>query len=132
MDKLIFISGLLHFATLIASALVPQVLDWRGELQKLNKLFQQLVWVHGAFIVLTIIGFGVLTSCFSAELASGTPLAKAVCGFISGFWGTRLVIQFFFEATPFLKNLWLKVGYNLLTLVFLYQTLVLGWIAFHG
>jgi hypothetical protein len=33
--SLIFVSGILHFGTLIASAAVPQVLDWKGELGKL-------------------------------------------------------------------------------------------------
>src|SRR6185503_14169974 len=83
---LILIAGVLHFGILIASALTPRVLDWRGELAKLDRLTQQLVWVHGAFIVLVIVGFGLLSVTLPAELASGTLLARAVCGFIAFFW----------------------------------------------
>lgn len=127
---LIFASGILHFGTLLASATVPQVLDWRDELKKLDKLSRQLVWVHGAFIVLTIIGFGVLTTWFSADLAAGTPLARAVCGLIGLFWAARLLIQFFvFDPKPLLKTAWLKAGYHALTLVFIYQATVMSWIA---
>ncbi len=127
---LIFFSGILHFGTLLASAAVPQVLQWKRELETLSRLSRQLIWVHGLFIVLTIIGFGVLTAFNSVELASHTPLARCVCGFIALFWAARLAIQFFvFDARPFLTSAFLKLGYHGLTLVFLYQTAVLGWAA---
>ena len=61
--------------------LVPQVLDWKSTLAKLDGLFRQLVWVHGAFIVLVIVGFGLLSTLLAPEVTSGTPLARAVCGF---------------------------------------------------
>ena len=130
LQPFIFVSGVLHFGTLIASATVPQVLDWKGELRKLSQLSRQLIWVHGVFIVLTIIGFGGLTILFSGDLAAGTPLARAVCGFIALFWAARLAIQFFvFDAQPFLKTTFLKIGYHGLTLVFIYQVVVLAWAA---
>ncbi len=130
LKSLIFVSGLLHFGTLIASVAVPQVLDWKGELRKLDRLSRQLIWVHGLFIVLTIVGFGALTLSLSTELAAGTPLARGVCLFIAIFWTARLLIQFFvFDARPFLKTTFLKVGYHGLTLVFIYQSVVLFWAA---
>jgi hypothetical protein len=130
LQPFIFASGVLHFGTLLASAAVPQVLDWKGELRKLDLLSRQLIWVHGLFIVLTIIGFGMLTICYSGDLASRTPLARAVCGFIALFWTARLLVQFFvFDARPFLKSTLLKIGYHGLTLVFIYQAVVLGWTA---
>ena len=58
---LIFIGGILHFDILIASALVPQVLDWKAALDKLEPLFRQLVWVYGLFIVLVITDFGLIS-----------------------------------------------------------------------
>jgi hypothetical protein len=50
-ERLIFIGGLVHFGILLASAMVPRVLDWRTSLRKLDGLSRQLVWVHGLFIV---------------------------------------------------------------------------------
>jgi len=126
----IFVCGILHFGTLLASAAVPKVLDWKDELRKLDGLTRQLIWVHGVFIVLTIIGFGMLTILFSDELAAGTPLARGVCGFIAFFWAARLFVQFLvFDAKPFLKSMFLKVGYHGLTLVFSYQTVIMFWAA---
>jgi hypothetical protein len=131
LKTLLLIGGALHFGILIASALVPQVLDWRNELRKLPPLLAQLVWVHGAFIVLTIIGLGTLLLLNAAELASGTPLARCVCGFIAVFWGARLAVQFFYFAPQeYLRTLTLKIGYHGLTAVFAYLTIVFAWSAF--
>jgi len=127
LSTLLFIGGILHFGILIASALTPQVLDWRSELRKLDRLTQQLVWVHGAFIVLTIIGFGVISVIGATELSTGSLLARLVCGFIALFWGARLAVQLLvFDAKSHLTSPWLRVGYHGLTLVFLYLTLVYG------
>jgi hypothetical protein len=123
LELLIFVGGLLHFGILLASALVPKVLDWKESLGRLDPLSRQLVWVHGAFIVLVIAGFGVISVLFAAELTAGTPLARGVCGFVALFWAARLAVQFFvFDAGPFLKNGWLKAGYHGLTVAFLYHT----------
>jgi len=122
---LIAIGGVLHFGILLASACVPQVLNWKQELAKLDRLSRQLVWVHGAFIVLVIVGFGVLSLWLPAELASGTWLARGVCGFIGLFWAARLAVQFLvFDAKPYLRSTFLKAGYRGLTVVFLYQAAV--------
>jgi hypothetical protein len=111
--------GILHLSILIASALVPQVLEWRTQLRKLPPLLRQLVWVHGGFVVLTIVGLGMLSLLNAKELASGTILARSVCGFISLFWGARLVLQWFcFTPGEYLRRLPLQLGYHLLTVVF--------------
>jgi len=115
----IFAAGICHFGILIASALVPKVLDWRHQLQTLTPLCRHLVWTHGAFIVLVIIGFGALSVGLATDLAAGTTLARCLCGFIGIFWLTRLIIQLFlFDARPYLSSRFLKVGYHALTIVF--------------
>ena len=122
LELLIFAGGFLHFGILLASAMVPKVLDWKGSLEKLDGLFRQLVWVHGAFIVLVIIGFGLLSVVLAGDLASGTPLARGMCLFISLFWAARLIVQFLvFDAKPYLKTVVLKVGYRGLTGMFSYN-----------
>lgn len=127
---LILIGGVLHFGLLLASASVPRVLDWGRELGKLDPLSRQLVWVHGAFIVLIIIGFGAVSVGLHNELAGGSLLARAVCAFIALFWAARLVVQFFvFDAKPYLRSALLKMGYNGLTVVFVYFAAVYGMAA---
>ena len=95
LELLVFIGGLLHFGILLASSMVPKVLNWKMSLDGLDDLSRQLVWVHGLFIVLVIIGFGLISVLLASELASGTPLARGICLFIAIFWGARLVVQFF-------------------------------------
>src|SRR5688572_26345001 len=98
-------AGVLHFAILTASALVPLVLDWRKHLSPLPRFLRELVWVYGAFIVLTIIGFGALTLLCSGQLASGSPLARAVCALIAVFWAARLGVQLFlFDVRPIIAG----------------------------
>ena len=131
LELLIFIGGILHFGILLASAMVPKVLDWKASLDKLDSLSRQLVWVHGLFIVLVIVGFGLLSILLAGELAAGTLLARGVCLFIALFWSARLIVQFFvFDAKPYLKSAFLKAGYHGLTVVFMYHAVVYSMAAF--
>lgn len=127
MTDLIFVAGLLHFGVLIASALIPQVLDWRSDLARLAPLTRRLVWVHGAYIVGTITFFGLLASLLPSVLNSGTPLARAICGFIAVFWAIRLTLQYrVLYARELLRGPLLTAGYHGLTAVFGYFALVFG------
>ena len=129
-EYLILFGGVLHFCTLIASAMVPKTLDWKGELAKLMPFLRTLFWVYGAFIVLTILAFGLLSVLYPKELASGEGLARGVCAFIAIFWGMRLVVALFvFDASEFLTTWYFKVGYHLLTVTFIYQTVAYGYCA---
>ena len=128
LEQLVWLAGLLHFGVLIASALVPQVLDWKRELARLSTMTRQLVWVHGAFIVLVIVAFGTLSLLHPDDLASGAPLGRSISACIAVFWGARLSLQFLlFDPTPLLKKVSLKVGYHGLTVVFAYFSVIYGW-----
>lgn len=130
LESCIRLGGAMHFGILIASALVPRVLDWKVSLARLDRLSRQLVWVHGAFIVLTIAALGIVATFYAAELSGGDRLARAVCGFIAVFWGARLGVQFFvFDARPKLTTAILRAGYHGLTIVFAYLTVVFAYAA---
>lgn len=130
LQTLLLFGGVCHFGILTASALVPGVLDWKGELGRLSSLLRHLVWTHGAFIVLTIVGFGAISLLCPAELAGGSKLARLLAGFIAVFWLARLGIQLFlFDARPYLTRPVLKLGYHGLTVVFTYLAAVYAWAA---
>jgi hypothetical protein len=125
MEAALIVAGLLHFGILIASALVPRVLDWRTELAQLSALSRHLIWVHGAFIVLVIIGFGAVTLVAHEDLAGGSLAGRAFCAFVSLFWLARLCVQLFlFDARPYLTRVVYKLGYHGLTVVFTYLAVV--------
>jgi hypothetical protein len=129
-ELLLRLAGVVQLGILIASFLVPRVLDWRDSLRSLSKLSRDLIWVHGAFIVLVIVGFGLLTIVEAPDLAAGTPLARAVCTLMGLFWLARLGVQFFvFDASPFLTSRFLRLGYHGLTVAFFYLSVVYGWSA---
>jgi len=131
LTTLIRIGGVLHFCILLAGILTPQVLNWRTELRKLHPLSRHVIWVHGVFIFLTIIAFGLIATIHAPLLASGSnALARSVCAFIAVFWLSRLFIQFvLFDPGPLLSTPLLKLGYHGLTVVFIYFGVTFGWAA---
>ena len=130
LTTLIVLGGACHFGILLASALTPRVLDWKGELARISPLSRHVVWTHGVFIVLTIVAFGAISVANAGTLAGGSTLARWFCGFVAVFWLSRLVVQlFFFDARPYLTNALLKLGYHGLTAVFMYLGVVYAWAA---
>jgi hypothetical protein len=127
MEIALIVAGILHFGILIASALVPRVLDWRTELARLSALSRHLIWVHGAFIVLVIVGFGIVTLVARTDLAGGSLAGRAFCAFVAVFWLARLCVQLFlFDARPYLTHAVYQIGYHGLTAVFTYLAAVYG------
>jgi hypothetical protein len=128
MKTLLQIGAGLQFLILIASALVPRVLEWRQNLAGLNPFLRRLFWVYGVFIVLTIVAFAMLTFLHAGAMAAGEPVARSLCAFIAIFWTARLVVQIaVFDARPFLTNWFYKAGYHALTVIFTVLVLIYGW-----
>lgn len=126
---LLVLGGIGHFAVLLASAIVPFRLDWKKELAGLARLHRQMYWVYGGYVVLSIVAFGLITLFNVRELAAGSGLARAFCGYVAIFWGIRVGLQAVFDVKEHLTTWWLKLGYHGLTLLFLYFTVVYGWAA---
>ncbi len=120
----IYAIGWLQLAVLIASALVPIRLKWRTALAGLPRLYRQLFWVYGGYVVLGIVALGLICITSSAALADGSLLARSVCLYGAIFWGVRLSLQAVFDAGPYLTTRWLRVLYHSLTVVFACFTIV--------
>jgi hypothetical protein len=130
LDILLIVAGLLHLGLVGVGFSAAKVLNWRKELRGLATLSRQLIWVHGGFIVATIIAFGLASIFLPSHLTEGTALSRFVCGFIGLFWLARLVIAlFFFDASEQTKSLFLKLGYHGLTVVFGFFVAVYGFAA---
>src|SRR5438874_1230136 len=93
MKTLLQLAGALQLSVLVASAVVPRVLDWRRNLAGLDAFLRKLFWVYGIFIVLVITGFAALTLLHAGSIAAGEPVARSVSAFIAIFWLARLVVQ---------------------------------------
>ncbi len=116
-----------QLCVLVASALVPVQLQWSSILAGLPRLVRQMYWVYGGYVVLSIISLGTICLTQSAELASGSGLARAFCAYACLFWLIRLGLQPFLDAKPFLTKWWLTAGYHLLSVMFATFAAVLGW-----
>jgi hypothetical protein len=127
MKTLLQIAAFLQLSILIASAMVPRVLDWRKNLAALHPFLRRLFWVYGVFIVMMIIAFAALTSLHADAMATGEPVARSLCALIAVFRTARLVVQFFiFDPRPFLTNWFYKFGYHGLTIIFAALVLIYG------
>jgi len=127
----IFYAGIGQLLVLIASALVPLRLNWKETLSPLPPLVQQLFWIYGGYVVLSIFSLGLICTLNAEELAEGSGLARAFCAYVTLFWGIRLSLQPFLSAKPFLTTWWLRGGYHLLTVMFITFTLIFGWATIH-
>jgi hypothetical protein len=126
---LIFAAGCLQLSVLIASALVPVQLDWRKSLQALPRLHRQLYWTYGGYVVLAIVFNGLVCIVSADELAAGGRLARCVAGYLAVFWGVRLSLQIVFDAREHLTTWWLRLGYHVLTVLFLSFTVLFACVA---
>ncbi len=121
----LMVAGFLHFTLLAAGLSLPRVLRWDQELRKVDPFTRQVILVHGGFIVLVIIGFGVVTLLGADALVQGGALSAAVAGLIGLFWTGRLLIAlFYFRPGKWLSTPFRKAGYTALTFVFAYFALV--------
>lgn len=118
LPTVIFVAGFAQLGVLIASSLVPLRLQWKTSLAGLPRLHRQLYWIYGGYVVLGIVGNGLVCIFNAEELAAGTRLARCVCGYIAVFWGVRLSLQTILDVTDHLTLWWLRAGYHVLTLLF--------------
>jgi hypothetical protein len=130
---LLKLAGLLHLGLMCAGLMMPRVVNMRAHLATLPEFIRRLFWVYYAFIGLCLMGFGCLTFIFAGELASGSALVRALCLFFASFWTLRLIAAtFIFDLSPYLTNLYRRVGYHALNLAFAYLPVVYLLAAWKG
>jgi hypothetical protein len=63
-------------------------------------------------------------------MASGDPLAHALCVFLTAFWTARLAVAaFVFDVRSYLTNWFYRLGHQATHAVFLYLAVVYAWAA---
>lgn len=129
---LLKLTALTYFGLLAAGLLMPRIVRLGEHIRTLPQFIRQLFWVYYTFIGLCLISFGLGTFFLAEELASGTPLARALCGFLAVFWTVRLFAgSFVFDLRPYLTNTWRRIGLFAANLVFTALPFVYGWAAFN-
>ena len=127
------LTALTYLGLLGAGLLMPGVVGLRQHIGTLPQFIRQLFWVYYVFIGLSLVSFGLGTFFLADELAAGTPLARAVCGFLALFWSVRFVAgTFVFDVRPYLTNRWRRTGLMAANIVFTFLPIVYGWVALKG
>ena len=130
---LLKLTALTYLGLLVAGSLMPGIVGLRNHLATLPKFVRQLFWVYYVFIGLSLICFGLGTFFLPDQLASGTPLARAVCGFLALFWTVRFIVgKFVFDLRPYLTSRWRRMGLASANLVFTCLPVVYLWVALKG
>lgn len=130
-ELLIQLAGAAHLVSLAAIIFAPIQLHWDEELARLPKLLRQMCNVYNYYTGGTIAAMGLVSLLCSTELASGSSLARAVCGYIAVFWGIRLWLQLYYDFRPHLTSTALRLGYHALTALFVGFIAIYGWGALH-
>ncbi len=124
------LAGVMHLGLLCAGFTMPRVVSLRQHLAPVPIFVRRLFWVYYTFIGLCLIGFGALTFIFAPQLAAGSPLARALCGFFALFWLLRLAVALFvLDVRPYLTSGWLRLGYHATNIVFSIFPMVYAWAA---
>jgi len=130
---LLKLTALTYVGLLAAGILMPRVVGLREHLKTMPKFIRQLFWVYYTFIGLCLVAFGVGTFALADQLASGTPLARAVCGFLALFWLVRFFVgTFVFDLKPYLTSAWRRTGLTAANIVFTCLPVIYGWVALRG
>lgn len=118
-DVDLWLAGAGHFVILFASFQVPSRLRWRQDLKQLLPFNRKLLWVQGAFTVLTILAFGILTLALHEELLRGDRAALGLALFIGIYWTARILVDaFYFSHQDWPEGRFFVVGHFLLTSLF--------------
>ena len=129
----LWLAGLGHFCILAASVQVPFRLDWKRDLAKLTPFNRKLMWTYGAFTVMTIVAFGLLTLTLHTELVRGDRAALGLATFIGLYWMARVLVDgCYFRHADWPRGWQFVLGHALLTSLFVALAgTYLGLVAWH-
>nr|WP_294949448.1 hypothetical protein [uncultured Mucilaginibacter sp.] len=127
--QLLQLAGLAQIVLAVVSVAIPKVLGWKPELAKLKTVVKQMVWVHGAYILVINLCLGLVSFFAAGDLLNGSLLAALLTGFIAVYWISRVLTQFFY----FDRSAFPKGGFNLLaevvlTTLFIVLSLTYSWV----
>ena len=92
----IWVAGVLQLLVASANVFAARMFRYRESIRTLPGHVAQVFVVQNMFIMFTVVGMAGLCFGFAAELSGGAWLGRCLSGFLSAFWGIRLVFQLFF------------------------------------
>src|SRR5688572_28425816 len=124
---LLILAGLGQLALAVGSLALPRILRWGDDTLKLRPLTRQVFWTYAAYVWVTNVCFGVLSTFAPGWLLDGSPLARVLAGYITVYWGARVVVQFFyFDRSAAPPGTFYKLAELALVALFIFLTAVYG------
>lgn len=121
----IVLAGVGQLILVVASAVIPRCLDWKGPLAALPLLMRQLFWTYAAYILGMHLFFGLISVFGTQLLLDGTPQAAILSGLMMTWWLVRTGLQFFcFDRKCIPQTRFNILAEGLLVSLFLFLTIV--------
>jgi len=118
-DRALWLAGLGNFVTLAAGLQVPFRLKWMDELAKLSPFNRKIFLNYAIYVGLTIVSIGTLTFYLHDELLGTSRATNALCMLMGGFWGLRILVDFFwFKHQDWPRGPSFVIGHTCLTALF--------------
>lgn len=116
----LWLAGIGHFVLLAASFQVPARLGWKEDLAQLQPFNRKLMWTYGAFTVLTIVAFGILTLALHDDFLRGDRPAIGLAAFIAAYWTARILVDaIYFKHRDWPSGRSFVIGHVMLTGLFI-------------
>jgi hypothetical protein len=123
----IVLAGLAQLGVAAGSLLLPRFLGWKEQVKRLEPLTQSVFWTYSGYILGINVWFAALAIALRERLLDGSPLATAITGFITVYWGVRVVAQFtWYDRSAAGARMLFRVAEVLLVLAFVFVTVVFG------
>ena len=94
-ETFVFWAGATQLFIALVSLALPRILGWREQTARLEPLTRHVFWTYAAYIFCTNLFFAGISMFRPQMLVDGSVLARTVTGFITAYWGARVLIQLF-------------------------------------
>ncbi|MDT3405603.1 hypothetical protein [Mucilaginibacter terrae] len=124
---IVTVAGLAQIALVLGSVFIPHILKWKAALNGVQPLIKKLFWTYAVYILCINLSFGLLSALAAPDLVNGTKLATLVSAFITIYWLSRVLVQFFYFDRSSFPTGWLYIlGEVALVCLFIMLTLTYG------
>lgn len=115
------------------SFLIPYCLRWKKPLTHLPLLMRQVFWTYAGYILVMHLFFGVMSAFCNELLLDGSPQAAILCGLMTVWWFTRVLLQFCcFDRKGIPQTRFNILAEALLIMMFLFLTTVYMTALYHN
>ena len=127
----VVLAGVGQLILVVASAVIPRCLDWKGPLAVLPLLMRQLFWTYAAYILGMHLFFGLISVFGTHLLLDGSTQAAILCGLMMTWWLVRIGLQFFcFDRKGIPQTRFNILAEVLLVSLFLFLSIIYGMALF--